>query len=326
MNILTDCRRCKMNRQSKELTKAMLSTIASLVLSVKNIVIEYQTKLFPFAKAFLGLCLSGLLLVSCASGQKRAGNIWWADYTQNSRGNCSIDGQNLEKYWFNDTKSKTYGYQIPHGEHNVGIGTRWSNGFEDSTQLTFDVKEGRKYTFHTYELKEGQDPNAPVVLAEEYQEQTYTGNVGGAFLKDVGKGALQLAGATALVIVSPFGVVYGSPIWVPLAIYGYYEHNKKLKGAAKGPPDDATNTEAQLTGNMTETLIQPLDSTSGQHPGSASAKEAKLEETMVATISLAVEPPPVPTARPFDGCCYVWIEDADTREVVAGTRLPGAGK
>ena len=47
---------------------------------------------------------------------------------------------------------------------------------------------------------------------------------------------------------------------------------------------------------------------------------------MVATISRAVEPPPVPTARPFDGCCYVWIEDADTREVVAGTRLPGAEK
>ena len=57
-----------MNRQAKELTKAMLSTIASLLLSVKNTVIEYQAKLFPFAKAFLGLCLSGLLLVSCASG------------------------------------------------------------------------------------------------------------------------------------------------------------------------------------------------------------------------------------------------------------------
>jgi hypothetical protein len=59
-----------MNRQAKELTKAMLSTIASLLLSVKNTVIEYQTKLFPLAKAFLGLCLSGnsgrLLLIATA--------------------------------------------------------------------------------------------------------------------------------------------------------------------------------------------------------------------------------------------------------------------
>ena len=98
-----------MNRQAKELTKTMLSAVASLLLSVKNAAIDYQAKLFPFARAFLGLCLSGLLLVSCASGgsgPKRAGNIWWADYTQNSRENCTIDGQNMDKYWFNDTKAK----------------------------------------------------------------------------------------------------------------------------------------------------------------------------------------------------------------------------
>ena len=166
-----------MNRQAKELTKAMLSTIASLLLSVKNTVIEYQTKLFPFAKAFLGLCLSGLLLVSCASGQKRTGNIWWADYTQNSREDCSIDGQKMGEYWFNDSKNKTYGYQIPQGEHNVGIGIRWSNGFVDSTQLTLDVKEGRKYTIYMHELQEGQDPNAPVDLTKEYKDYSERENI-----------------------------------------------------------------------------------------------------------------------------------------------------
>lgn len=315
-----------MNRQTKELTKAMLSTIASLVLSVKNTVIEYQAKLFPFAKAFLGLCLSGLLLVSCASGQKRAGNIWWANYSQSSRGDCSIDGQKMGEYWFNDSKSKTYGYQIPQGQHNVEISTRWSNGVEDSNQFTLDVKEGRKYTIYIHELKEGQDPKAPVVLTEEHQEQTYTGNVGGKVLKTLGEGVLASVGGTAVVGASLLVFVYGSPIWVPYVAYTYYQHNKKLKGAAKGPQDDSTNTEAQPTSNMTETLIQPLDSTSGQHPDSASAKEARLEETMVATISQAVGPPPAPTARPFEGCCYVWIEDADTREIVAGTRVPGAGK
>jgi hypothetical protein len=207
MNILTDCRRCKMNRQAKELTKTMLSAVASLLLSVKNAAIDYQAKLFPFAKSFLGLCLSGLLLVSCASGvsgPKRAGNIWWADYTQNSRGDCSIDGQKMGDYWFNDSKSKTYGYQIPQGQHNVEISARWSNGFEDSNQLTFDVKEGRKYTIYTHELKEGQDPNAPVVLTEEYQEQTYKGNAGGTFLKDVWEVTSGTVLMTAIVIASPY--------------------------------------------------------------------------------------------------------------------------
>lgn len=47
-----------MNRHAKQLTKAMLSTIASLLLSEKNTVIDYQAKLFPSARAFLGICLS----------------------------------------------------------------------------------------------------------------------------------------------------------------------------------------------------------------------------------------------------------------------------
>jgi hypothetical protein len=79
MNILTDCRGCKMNQQMMKPMKFIFPTVASLLRSVKNMVIKYQAKLFPFVKAFFGLRLSGLPLVSCVSGgsgQKRAGNIW----------------------------------------------------------------------------------------------------------------------------------------------------------------------------------------------------------------------------------------------------------
>jgi len=57
-----------MKRQSKE--SISLPTIASLLVSVKNSVIDCQAKLYPFAKAFLGICLSGnsgpLLLIAAA--------------------------------------------------------------------------------------------------------------------------------------------------------------------------------------------------------------------------------------------------------------------
>jgi hypothetical protein len=303
-----------MNKQAKE--SIILPTIASLLLSVKNTVIEYQAKLFPFVKAFLGICLSGLILVSCASEQKRAGNIWWADYTQNSRVDCVINGQNLGHYWFNDSTSKTYGYKIPQGQHNVEISTRWSNGFEDSTQLTFDVKEGKKYTIYTHELQEGQDPNAGAVLPTDYLEQTYTGNVGGKILKTVGEGVLASVGGTAVVGASLLFFVYGSPIWVPYVAYAYYQHNKKIKEAAKSTQASTTNTEIQAADSVVDTAAQPPDSTPDT--------EIKPEDTVVAAVSQPVGPPPALTARPFDGCCYIWIEDFETREVVAGKRLPGA--
>jgi hypothetical protein len=313
-----------MNTQARESTKIMLPTKVSLLLTVKNTIIEYQAKLFPFAKAFLGICLSGLILVSCASGQKRAGNIWWADYTQNSRGDCTIDGQKMGEYWFNDTKSKTYGYQIPQGQHNVEISTRWSNGFEDSAQLTFDVKEGRKYTIYTHELQEGQDPNASLVLPREYQEHG-----GGTSLaplaKNVGEGALQIVGATAFVIISPYVLIYGSPIWVPYLVYAYYQQNKKSKDD-KGPQNAMANTEAQPTDSVVEAVTQPADYTEAQVPDPNPVTETKPEDTEVAAVGQPIEPPPAPTARPFDGCCYVWIEDFEAKEVVAGTRLPGVAR
>jgi len=305
-----------MNRQAKELTKTMLSAVASLLLSVKNSAIDYQVKLFPFARAFLGLCLTGLLLVSCASGgsgPKRAGNISWADYTQNSRGDCSIDGQNMDKYWFNDTKSNTYGYQIPHGEHNVGIGTRWSNGFEDSTQLTLDTKEGRKYMIYTHELKEGQDPNAPVDVTKDYSEgRTYRSPSGGKWKEDAkqylfvaGLAYPPLLGLLAIILVVDEGIMKPRP------------YSSRINETNTNP-DGTANTETQPTDSVVGTVAQPPDSTL--------VTETKPEETVVAKVSQIVEPPPAPTVRPFDGCCYVWIEDSETKEVVAGTRLPGAGK
>jgi hypothetical protein len=213
----------------------------------------------------------------------------------------------MGEYWFNDSKSKTYGYQIPQGQHNVEISTRWSNGFEDSNQLTFDVKEGRKYTIYTHELKKGQDPNAPVVLTEVYQEQTYKGNAGGTFLKNIGEGLLASIEMTALVIASPY-IVMALPVILP-AVYLYDKSTKKSK-------HHTADTEAQPTDSVTETVAQPPDPTLDT--------EIKPEDSAVANISQPVELPSAPTARPFDGCCYVWIEDFETREVVAGKRLPGA--
>jgi hypothetical protein len=103
-----------MNTQAKESKKIVIPAIAVLLLSVKNTVIHYQAKLFPFAKAFLGLCLSGLLLVSCASegsGQKRAGNIW----------NANIDSGRLDHFGVStikceDLKEKSGETHQVHGE------------------------------------------------------------------------------------------------------------------------------------------------------------------------------------------------------------------
>jgi hypothetical protein len=287
---------------------------------MKNTGMEYQTKLFPLAKAFFGFCLVGLLLVSCASGPKRSGNLWNAN-TDTGRlnyfGASAVDGQNILQYWFEDQKSKQFGYQLPHGHHNVEISTTWSNGFENSTQLPLDVKDGSKYAVYAYELQEGQDPTTPVDLTKAYQEQTYTGNAGGKALKTLGEAVLGSVGGTAMAGASLIFFVYGSPIWVPYVAYAYYQRNMKSKEAAKGPQDNTTNTEVQTADSVVDTAAQPPDSTLDT--------ETKSEDTATVTVSQSVEPPP-PTARPFDGCCYVWIEDSDTREVVAGTSLPGARK
>ena len=96
------------------------------------------------------------------------------------------------------------------------------------------------------------------------------------------------------------------------------QYNPQINEANSGSQEGTTIKEVQPTDNKAEIVTQPPDSTL--------VTETKPEETVVAKVSQIVEPPPPPTARPFDGCCYVWIEDSETKEVVAGTRLPGAGK
>jgi hypothetical protein len=306
-----------MNWQAKESKKITIPAVAALLLSVKNTVIDYQAKLFPFAKAFLGLCLSGLLLVSCTSGvsgSKRVGNVWWGNYTQISRENCKIDGQDIEKYWFNDYKNKTYGYQIPQGQHNIEISARWANGFEDSTQLTLDVKEGRKYTFHTHGLQEGQNPNAPVDVTKDYGGgRTYRGTSGGKWKEDAMQ-YLFVAGLVYPPLLGLFAVI----LVVDEGLMKPRPYSSQINEANTNPQDGTAITEIQATDSVAEIVAQP--------PDSAPDTETKPENTVVATVSQPVEPPPAPTARPFDGCCYVWIEDSETKEVVAGTKLPGAGK
>jgi hypothetical protein len=139
----------------------------------------------------------------------------------------------------------------------------------------------------------------------EYQEQTYTGNVGGKALKTGGEGVLASVGGTAVVEASLLFFVYGSPIWVPYVAYAYYQHNNKIKEAAKGTQDNTTNTEAQPTDIMADTAAQLQNDASAQLPGPNPDTEIKPGDTLVATVSEPVEPPPAPTARPLDDCLYV---------------------
>jgi len=55
-------------------------------------------------------------------------------------------------------------------------------------------------------------------------------------------------------------------------------------------------------------------------------QDKDIDQDKIAIVSQPAYISPPPTARPYDGCCYVWIEDIGTREVVAGIRVPGAGK
>jgi hypothetical protein len=95
-------------------------------------------------------------------------------------------------------------------------------------------------------------------------------------------------------------------------------HSSQTNKENTDSKDASATTEDHQTDNMAGTVAQPLDTTS--------EIEIKPKDTSTTTVSQIVVTPPAPTARPFDGCCYVWIEDADNSEVVAGKRLPGAGK
>jgi hypothetical protein len=301
-----------MNDQANEPTKIMLTTRASLLPLAKSTITTYQAKLFLFAKVFLGLYLSGLLLVSCASASgsdasvsvsKRAGNMRWADYGPRENRIISvstIDGEDIARYCLGDPLDKKYGYSISQGVHAIGITTTWSNRFEDQTQLALDVKEGRSYVIYAYELEKGQDPYASVFNPKGDQKHEH---------KEYGGRTSLLPSVKDFVLASllPF-ISIASPVWIP----GKYLYEKTSEGSRH----NMANTQQQPTDSVVETVAQP--------PDSPLETETKSEETVVATFSQNIELPPASTARPFDGCCYVWIEDAGTREVVAGTRLPGA--
>ena len=327
-----------MEAQTRESKKITIPAVAALLLSVENTFIEHQARLFPFARAFLGLCLSGLLLVSCASASgsnavvsvsKRAGNMRWADYGPRENKIISvstIDGEDIARYWLDDPIDKKYGYSIPQGVHTVGITTTWSNRFEDQTQVALDVKEGRSYVIYAYELDKGQDPYASVFNPKDDQKHEHKEYGGRTSLRPSVKDIV-------LASLLPF-ISVASPVWIP-AMYLYEKASEDSKhnmaNTQQQPTDSVAETVAQPTDSAPDTKAKPentavVDDTIAQPPDSVFNTETKPEETVVAKVSQIVEPPTPPTARPFDGCCYVWIEDTDTREVVAGTRLPGARK
>lgn len=45
---------------------------------------------------------------------------------------------------------------------------------------------------------------------------------------------------------------------------------------------------------------------------------------ITAPLSMAADELPTPTTRPFDGCCFVWLEEPSSKEIVAGSSPWGA--
>jgi hypothetical protein len=47
---------------------------------------------------------------------------------------------------------------------------------------------------------------------------------------------------------------------------------------------------------------------------------------ITAPLSMAADESPAPTTRPFAGCCFVWLEDSSSEDIVAGSSPWGAGQ
>ncbi|MCU0965628.1 MAG: hypothetical protein MUF08_11385 [Burkholderiaceae bacterium] len=45
---------------------------------------------------------------------------------------------------------------------------------------------------------------------------------------------------------------------------------------------------------------------------------------ITAPLSMAADESPAPTTRPFAGCCFVWLEDSSSKDIVAGSSPWGA--
>jgi hypothetical protein len=271
MNFLSGYMRYNLNKQAKESMKICLPITALFFVFSENVAIKFRSKPFCFIRISLGICLSGFLFVTCASGQRMAGNIELISRGMDCQwlsSGFTIDGQDASKYWSVDPKAKLFGYQIPQGHRNVEVWIEWSNKFKDYTQLKLDVKEKRFYVVHAIELQTGQDSAAPmpctVNQSSEYIER---------------KSTEQLTGVLVGLLAAP--LFYG-PLPLGYAFLPAFEQSKKGDNQA--------------------------------------------DQDKVAIKNQPDETPATPTARPYDGCCYVWIEDIGTREVVAGTRPPGASK
>jgi hypothetical protein len=297
-------------------------------------------------KTSVGMLAVVTIISSCASGpgpRRQSGNLWcdkdciyktrWT-YTDLS----GINGKSPNDYYVKGVPKTHIGYQTPVGLNKVEVKTLWTNQFTDYTELPLDVKEGRSYVVFSYELEQGQDPNtANPCVAPPKTDMTTSGgqpiyaplfgkdgkswgkviasksgneSLGEVIAKETAGFMVDTIELTAAYFLSPF----------LLSAYFIEEISKaqKARKTAAASQDNTANTETQLTDNNSDTPIQPLDSTLDT--------ATKPEDAAVAKVSKPAEPPPAPIARPFDGCCYVWIEDFETREVVAGTRPTGAGR
>jgi hypothetical protein len=335
-------RRFKMMKQTRESKKIIIAAVASILLSVKNTIIQCQARLFPLKRATLGLCLLLLLLVSCASGPsgltRHSGNLWndrecpWIPKWRHAD-LSSINGKSPFDYYVKGSPGTQIGYQIPVGLNKIEAKVLWSNQFMDYIELPLDVKEGRSYVVFSYELEQGQDPNtvipcvAPPPTGGEPIYAPLFGRDGKSWAdiivtrsgnESVGKiiakySAGFLVGMIEVTVAQALG-----PILIPTYIIEEIYKGQKRKRASAASQDKAASTEILPTDSSLDSPIQPPDSTVDDG--------TKAEDNTVAPASQPAEPPSDPTARPFDGCCYVWIEDFETKEVVAGTRPSGLNK
>jgi hypothetical protein len=308
-------------------------------------------KSFFILKIIAVVLVIAVLTVSCASGpgpKRQSGNLWcdrerlWMPKWRYAH-LSTIDGKSPNDFYVKGAPGTHIGYQIPCGLNTVETNVLWSNQYMDYIELPLDVKEGRSYVVFAYELEQGQDPNAatpciepptnvapPTAGKASSSEQSFSGLLFGKDGKSWGQIIATRSGdesvgeviakETAGFMVDIIGITAGY-FFAPFALSEYFikeiSKAQKARKAAAASQDNTANTETQPIDNTTDTIAQPPDSTLDS--------ATKPEDTTI-TVDQSTEQPPAPTARPFDGFCYVWVEDFESREVVAGTRPSGAGK